>query len=91
MTFDQILKLIIENGAAVGLAVFSITQLQKSYAERMADLKEQVQRRQEDFTRLENLHRETVQALKDNTAALVTLAERRFSRRDDATPTDSRP
>jgi hypothetical protein len=69
VTIEQIIKMVLENSALGALAIFAIWQLRLSY-ERAAE------RKDEDFRRLEGLHRETLQALQDNTAALTTLAER---------------
>jgi hypothetical protein len=69
VTIEQIIKMVLEQSAAAGLAIFAIWQLRLSY-------EGAAKRKDEDFARLEALQKETLQALQDNTAALTTLAER---------------
>jgi hypothetical protein len=66
MGFDQIVKIVIEQTAPVALAVFSMWMLNRTWEARIEEARRYA-------GELSELRRETLEALKQNTAAVTRL------------------
>lgn len=65
----EIISLVANTGGTLGLAVFAIWMLNRTWEVRLAEAKKYA-------AELEQLHGETLDALQNNTAAMTRLCER---------------